>query len=79
MHFTAMGAVPSPFDCYMVNRSLKTLALRMEQHKKSALVIAEWLEKYPKVTKVLHPGKMSTSAYFICLFRLTFEYCLFIE
>lgn len=55
----AMGVVPSPMDCYLVNRSLKTLALRMEHHKKSALVIACWLEKHPKVTRVLHPGLRS--------------------
>lgn len=52
----ALGGVPSPMDCYLVNRSLKTLALRMEQHKKSSLAIAEWLERHPKVTEVLHPG-----------------------
>lgn len=56
IYFTAMGVVPSPIDCYMVNRSLKTLALRMEQHKKSSLSIAKWLEKHPKVVEVLHPG-----------------------
>lgn len=52
----AMGIVPSPIDCYFVNRSLKTLALRMEQHKKSSLIIAKWLQKHPKITEVLHPG-----------------------
>ncbi|XP_050666707.1 cystathionine gamma-lyase-like [Leptidea sinapis] len=52
----SLGIVPSPMDCYLVNRSLKTLALRMEQHKKSALTIAQWLEKHPKITEVLHPG-----------------------
>ncbi|XP_026321859.1 cystathionine gamma-lyase-like [Hyposmocoma kahamanoa] len=52
----ALGVVPSPYDCYMVNRSLKTLALRMEQHKKSSLAIAKWLQKHPNVTEVLHPG-----------------------
>lgn len=52
----AMGVVPSPFDCYQVNRSLKTLALRMEQHMKSSLKIAQWLEKHKMVEKVLHPG-----------------------
>ncbi|XP_050666704.1 cystathionine gamma-lyase-like isoform X2 [Leptidea sinapis] len=52
----AMGVVPSPMDCYLVNRSLKTLALRMEQHKKSALTIAQWLEKHPRITEVFHPG-----------------------
>lgn len=53
-----MGAVPSPIDCYFVNRSLKTLALRMEQHKKSSIFIAKWLQKHPLVTEVLHPGKI---------------------
>ncbi|CAB3256447.1 unnamed protein product [Arctia plantaginis] len=52
----ALGAVPSPMDCYLVNRSLKTLALRMEQHKKSSLIIAKWLQQHPQVSKVLHPG-----------------------
>ncbi|XP_050362949.1 cystathionine gamma-lyase [Nymphalis io] len=52
----AMGIVPSPMDCYLVNRSLKTLALRMEQHKKSSLVIANWLVKHQRITNVMHPG-----------------------
>ncbi|CAG4978103.1 unnamed protein product [Parnassius apollo] len=52
----AMGVVPSPIDCYLVNRSLKTLALRMEKHQKSSYIIAKWLENHPKVTEVLHPG-----------------------
>merc|ERR1712002_755157 len=39
----ATGAVPSPFDCYLVNRSLKTLHLRMEQHQKNANQVAEFL------------------------------------
>lgn len=51
-----MGIVPSPFDCYQVNRSLKTLALRMEQHHKSSLKVAQHLEKSPHVVKVLHPA-----------------------
>lgn len=52
----AMGAVPSPFDCYLLNRGLKTLALRMQAHMKNGLHIAHWLEKNPRVTKVIHPG-----------------------
>ncbi|KAM3967509.1 cystathionine gamma-lyase [Aphomia sociella] len=52
----AMGVVPSPFDCYLVNRSLKTLALRMERHRQSAVTIAKWLQQHPKVVEVLHPG-----------------------
>uniref|UniRef100_A0A2M4CUD7 cystathionine gamma-lyase n=1 Tax=Anopheles darlingi TaxID=43151 RepID=A0A2M4CUD7_ANODA len=52
----ATGIVPSPFDCYLVNRSLKTLALRMERHKSNSLAIAQFLEGHPKVERVLHPG-----------------------
>jgi len=52
----ASGVVPSPFDCYQVNRSLKTLALRMEQHSKSSLIIGQYLESHPKILRVLHPG-----------------------
>ncbi|KAK7072608.1 hypothetical protein SK128_010074 [Halocaridina rubra] len=52
----AMGPVPSPFDCYLVNRSLKTLAVRMEQHMKNGLAVAKFLEKHPSVEKVIHPG-----------------------
>ncbi|GLH08232.1 L-methionine gamma-lyase [Gryllus bimaculatus] len=51
-----MGIVPSPFDCYLVNRSLKTLALRMEQHMKSSMAVGLYLESHPQVDKVLHPG-----------------------
>lgn len=53
---TAGGAVPSPFDCYMVNRGLKTLAVRMKQHQSNALALAKHLEAHPKVEKVIHPG-----------------------
>lgn len=55
----AAGIVPSPFDCYLVNRSLKTLAIRMERHKSNSLAIAKYLETNPKVERVLHPGLLS--------------------
>ncbi|KAI4497450.1 hypothetical protein M0802_007461 [Mischocyttarus mexicanus] len=51
----AMGIVPSPYDCAMVNRSLKTLELRMQQHMKNGLAVAKFLEKHPLVEKVFHP------------------------
>jgi cystathionine gamma-lyase len=51
-----MGAVPSPFDCFLVLRGIKTLPVRMEEHNRNALVIAKWLQQHPKVTEVLHPG-----------------------
>ncbi|XP_038107999.1 putative cystathionine gamma-lyase 2 [Culex quinquefasciatus] len=52
----ATGIVPSPFDCYLLNRGLKTLALRMERHRTNALAVAKFLEGHPKVDRVLHPG-----------------------
>lgn len=52
----SIGAVPSPFDCYMAMRGVKTLALRMEQHQKNAMEIALFLEKHPLVEKVIYPG-----------------------
>lgn len=51
-----MGIVPSPFDCFLVNRGLKTMALRMEQHQKNALAISEYLSQHPLVKKVIYPG-----------------------
>ena len=58
LHFVqkAVGAVPSPFDCYLVLRSLKTLGVRMRQHLVSAGTIAEWLSGHPRVKRVLYPG-----------------------
>ena len=50
----AMGPVPSPFDCFLVNRSLKTLKLRMEEHQKNGLIVAKFLEAHPFVEKVQH-------------------------
>ncbi|XP_029041703.1 putative cystathionine gamma-lyase 2 [Osmia bicornis bicornis] len=51
----AMGIVPSPFDCFMVNRSLKTLELRMQQHMKNGLAVAKFLQSHPRVERVIHP------------------------
>lgn len=53
------GIVPSPFDCFLVLRSLKTLAVRMEQHMKNAMDVAEYLENHPFVEKVIFPGSKS--------------------
>jgi cystathionine beta-lyase/cystathionine gamma-synthase len=52
----AVGGVPSPFDCFLVLRGLKTLPLRMERHCKNAKKIAEFLRSNPKVKKVYFPG-----------------------
>ena len=55
----AVGAIQGPFDSFLALRGLKTLALRMERHCTSALKIAEWLERHPKVRRVLYPGLAS--------------------
>jgi cystathionine gamma-synthase/cystathionine gamma-lyase len=52
----ALGAIPGPFDCWLVLRGLKTLAVRMRQHEANARVIAEFLEKHPRVQRTLYPG-----------------------
>jgi len=59
----AIGPVPSPFDCYLVNRSLKTLRVRMEEHQRNSLIVGKWLESHEKVEKVLHPGLPSHPHY----------------
>ncbi|MFO0675652.1 MAG: cystathionine gamma-synthase [Polyangiaceae bacterium] len=61
LHFLqkSTGGVPSPFDCYMVLRGLKTLAVRMRQHVAGATAIAAKLEKHPQVEKVFYPGLAS--------------------
>jgi len=52
----AVGSVQGPFDSFLALRGLKTLALRMERHCASALKIAQWLERHPKVKRVYYPG-----------------------
>jgi cystathionine gamma-lyase len=52
----AVGAVPSPFDCWLVLRGVKTLQLRVERQSDSALRIAEWLLAHPAVRAVHYPG-----------------------
>ena len=58
LHFLqkSVGGVPSPFDCYMVLRGLKTLGVRMKQHVTSAQVIVERLSRHKQVERVFYPG-----------------------
>jgi cystathionine gamma-lyase len=55
----AVGAVPSPFDAFLTLRGIKTLAVRMERHCGNAMHIAAFLEKHPKVERVIYPGLAS--------------------
>ncbi|KAJ3411743.1 hypothetical protein HDV05_001754 [Chytridiales sp. JEL 0842] len=52
----SIGGVPSPFDCFMANRGLKTLHIRMKRHEENALAVAKFLEASPAVSKVIYPG-----------------------
>ncbi|XP_033736858.1 cystathionine gamma-lyase-like [Pecten maximus] len=52
----AFGPIPSPFDCFLVNRGLKTLHVRMKEHMKNGLAVAKFLESHRCVEKVIHPG-----------------------
>jgi cystathionine gamma-synthase len=55
-HQNAAGAVPSPFDCWLVMRGMRTLAVRMERASSNASAIAEWLAGRNEVSKVYYPG-----------------------
>jgi cystathionine gamma-lyase len=52
----ATGSAQAPFECFLVLRGVKTLAIRMEAHNANALKIAHYLEAHPKIKEVLHPG-----------------------
>jgi len=55
----AIGAVPSPFDCWLTLRATKTLAVRMKQHNENAIQIADYLSTKSYVKKVIYPGLKS--------------------
>lgn len=52
----AAGAVPGAFDSWLVLRGVKTLAVRMREHERNALVVAQFLESHPAVERVIYPG-----------------------
>ncbi|NMD28729.1 MAG: cystathionine gamma-synthase [Bacteroidetes bacterium] len=57
------GAVPGPFDCFLVLRGIKTLHVRMKQHCNNGEKVAYWLSNHPKVGKVYWPGFEDNSGY----------------
>ena len=59
----AVGGIAGPFDSFLVLRSLKTLALRMERHCQSALAVAEWLQAQEQIERVYYPGLPSHRQY----------------
>ena len=58
-----IGAVPSPFDCWLTLIGVKTLHLRMERHASNAQAVAEFLESHPQVEKITYPGLKSHPQY----------------
>ena len=52
----SLGAIPGPFDCWLVLRGLKTLAVRMDRHCMNAKAVASFLAAHPRVERVLYPG-----------------------
>ena len=67
----AIGAVPSPFDCFLVLRGTKTLALRMDRHNYNALKLAEYLSTHPLVEKVNYPGLKTHPQYELAKKQMT--------
>lgn len=67
----AAGAVPGPWDSWLVIRGIKTLAIRMKEHEKNALYLAEYLEKHPKIERVYYPGLPSNKYYDIAKRQMT--------
>jgi cystathionine beta-lyase/cystathionine gamma-synthase len=67
----AAGAVPGPFDCWLVLRGIKTLAVRMDRHCTNAHAIANYLSTHPKVDKVLYPGLGSHSQHVLAAKQMT--------
>lgn len=61
--FLEYGACPSPFDCYLLLRGLKTLPLRVEKAQENAKKLAEFLYKCPQVETVFYPGLLSHPGY----------------
>jgi cystathionine gamma-synthase len=55
-HQNALGAVPGPFDCWLVLRGVKTLGVRMDRHCANAERVVEMLAAHPAVDRVLYPG-----------------------
>jgi len=58
-----IGSIPGPLSCFLLERGLKTFALRMEQHNRAGLLLAQVLERHPKIERVWYPGLASHPDY----------------
>lgn len=59
----SIGAVPSPFDCWLTISGVKTLSLRMQRHSENGQAVAEYLAEHPKVERIIYPGLPSHPQY----------------
>ena len=59
-HYKYLGLHVSPRDCYLVQRGIRTLNIRLKQHYANSLVVAKWLEEQPMVAEVLYPALESS-------------------
>jgi cystathionine beta-lyase/cystathionine gamma-synthase len=67
----ALGGVPSPFDCWLTLRGLRTLELRMQRHAENAIAVAEALSRHPRVRRVYFPGLPSHPGHEIAKRQMT--------
>lgn len=67
------GPTPSPFECFLINRGLKTFALRMERHNSNALKLAIFFEKHPAVKTVYYPGLESHAQHDLARIQMVTE------
>ena len=65
------GAVPSPFDCWLILRGMRTLPWRMRAHSENALKVAEFLSRHPEVARVHYPGLPSHSGHNIAASQMS--------
>lgn len=65
------GAKMAPFEAWLLMRSLRTLPMRMERHQRNAMMVAEFLEKHPRIKKVNYPGLKSFPQYELGKKRMT--------
>ena len=61
--FEEIGACPSPDDCYLALRGMRTLSVRLARHEKTGLKLAKWFSERPEVSQVLHPGMPNFPGY----------------
>ena len=69
----SVGAVPSPFDCWLTLIGIKTLGLRVQRHSENASKVATWLEEHSLVSRVLYPGLSSHPQYALANSQLKFS------